>query len=369
MVSPSAHAYAGLSDIGRIRTHNEDAVLLSPPLFAVADGLGGHHAGEIASSIAIEALLAHMPGRVDAKALGRAVRVANKAVIEAAEAGEGRSGMGTTLTAAMIEGTSISIAHVGDSRAYLYHNTILERITQDHSMVADLVRQGLLTEEQSRHHPNRSIITRALGSDPNMYADVYEVDAHPGDRLLLCTDGLSGMLTDVVIADILSLYPDPEAAVKALIDAANAAGGQDNISLVVVDVTGGTSATSGKRGAPRGTGLAGVFVWMVAFLALLGVTAFGMWRYADAQAYLISEEDRVVLYRGLPEDVLGVSLRWREQETTITPRALGPVLAARLAQGIPVEDVNAGRTVLDEYQQMIAESLEATPQPEVLTPQ
>ncbi|MDH4139078.1 MAG: protein phosphatase 2C domain-containing protein, partial [Coriobacteriia bacterium] len=201
--------YSGLSDVGRVRTHNEDAVLLSPPLYAVADGLGGHQAGEIASTLAVESLLENAPLRADAKALGRAVRSANRAVIDGAREGLGRAGMGTTLTAAIVEDTRIAIAHAGDSRAYLFHGGELERITLDHSVVADLIRQGSITEEESRTHPNRSVITRALGSDPNMYADTFEVDAEPGDRLLLCSDGLTSMLTDVRIADILASYRDP----------------------------------------------------------------------------------------------------------------------------------------------------------------
>lgn len=339
--------YAGLSDVGRIRTHNEDAVLLSPPLFAVADGLGGHQAGEIASTIAIEALMANAPRRADAKSLGRAVRAANQEVIEAAREGYGRSGMGTTLTAAIVEGTHIAVAHVGDSRAYVYHDGILEPITFDHSMVADMVRQGTLTEQEAREHPQRSIITRALGSDPNMYADTFEVEANPGDRLLLCSDGLTSMLTDAQITDIMGSYRDHGSTVRALVDAANAAGGHDNISVVVVEIS--EEAHGVSRGRRPGRGAIAAFVWVFAALALVALAGLGLYQYAQSRAYVIAESGTVSLYRGMPGTFAGLELHWLEEETTITARALGPVTSARLAQGIPVESVTAGYLLLEEY--------------------
>lgn len=347
-------SYAGLSDTGRVRTHNEDTVLLSPPVFAVADGLGGHHAGEIASLVAIETLAEQAPPRPDAKALGRAVRAANRAVLQAAAAGQGHSSMGTTLTAAMVDGTSIVVAHVGDSRAYLFHANRLEQITNDHSMIADMLRQGSITVEESRVHPNRSIITRALGSDPNMRADIYEVDAEPGDRLLLCTDGLTGMLSDAKIADALSAYGDADSAARALIDAANAAGGHDNISVVVVDINDGNTAP-GAASEARIRGIASILITLFVIAAIAGIAAIGVWRYAYQQAYVVSEDNRVVLYRGFPDTWAGLELRWLVQETTMTPGALGPVMAARLAQGIPVENVEAGVELLEQYQREIAE--------------
>lgn len=351
--------YAGLSDVGRVRTHNEDAVLLSPPLYAVADGLGGHQAGEIASTLAIEALMEAAPRRADAKALGRAARAANKVVLDAAREGHGRAGMGTTLTAAIVEGTRIAVAHVGDSRAYLYHSGVLEPITYDHSMVADMVRQGTLSEEEARVHPNRSIITRALGSDPNMYADTFEVTASPGDRLLLCSDGLTAMLRDAQIADVLGSYRDPGATVRGLVDAANAAGGQDNISVVVVDITADDGSGYPAR---RARGWVAALVWIFAALALVGLAIWGVYRYAQSRAYVISEGPTVTLYRGLPGSFAGLELRWIESETTITVRSLDPVTSARLAQGIQLPSVASGYELLDEYR-LQAEETSPTPVP------
>ncbi len=356
---PDRPTYAGLSDVGRVRSHNEDAVLLSPPLFAVADGLGGHRAGEVASTVAVEALMEAAPARADAKALGRAVRAANRAVIEAAKEGRGRSGMGTTLTAAFVEGTRIAIAHAGDSRAYLFHDGMLEPITEDHSVVADLVRSGKLTEEESRFHPNRSVITRALGSDPNMLADTYEVLAAPGDRLLLCSDGLTGSLTDKQIEDILASVRDTESAVRALVDAANAAGGQDNISVVVVDIPEDADDPPSRRGAARPW--LSVFIWLFAFLALIAIAVWGVDSYARSRAYLIAEDGDVVLYRGLPGSIAGFHLQWLEEETTIPVRALDPVTAARLAQGIPLDSVTEGHLVLEEYRQAIESTASVGP--------
>jgi protein phosphatase len=352
-----------------VRTHNEDAVLLNPPLYAVADGLGGHLAGEVASTLAIESLRDAAPLHADAKALGRAARSANKAVLHAAREGRGRAGMGTTLTAAIVEGTCIALAHVGDSRAYLLHGGTLEQLTEDHSMVADMIRQGTLTEEESRVHPNRSIITRALGSDPNMYADAFEVDADLDDRLLLCSDGLTSMLTDAQIRDILEGYRDPASTVRALVDAANAAGGHDNISVVVVDIV---SDDPGNVVARRNRRLwLSVLVWLLAAAVLVFIAGWGTYRYARSRAYVVAEEGSVNLYRGLQGDFAGVSLSWVEEETTITVRALDPVTAARLAQGIPVEDVDAGRDLLAEYRSMAASRtapVETEQPPDTTTP-
>jgi len=343
---PAKRTYAGLTDVGRVRAHNEDAVLLEPPLFAVADGLGGHEAGEVASGIAVEALAEAAPAHADAKALGRAVRAANRAVIKAAREGRGREGMGTTLTAAIVEGSRIVVAHVGDSRAYLLHGETLERITRDHSMVADMIEQGTLTEEASRTHPHRSVITRALGTDPSMYADTYEVHAEPGDRLLLCSDGLTGMLTDERIAEVLGAYGDPELAARMLVDAANEAGGHDNISVVVVDVTGHDASAEHERSR---RGWVAVLVWTLALAAVIGIAVWGTYRYASERAFLIAEDDVVVVYRGLPGEFAGVSLSWRQEETTITVGLLDPVTAGRLAQGIQVEDLDAANALVEQY--------------------
>lgn len=364
--------YAGASDIGLVRSGNEDFYVVNPPLFAVADGLGGHQAGEIASQIAIETLLGNAPKRADAKALGRAVRAANAAVIEGAQTGLGRAGMGTTMTSAMVEGTHIAIAHVGDSRAYLLHLGELTQLTQDHSMVADMVRSGTLTEEESRVHPNRSVITRALGSDPNMLVDGFELDAAPGDRLLLCSDGLTSMLEDRDIEVILQTAPSPAAAVARLIVAANEAGGQDNITTVVVDIEGmspiaaARPAASGEAAsaAPQGGGRwLGRVAWVLVAIAIVAAAWYSAYAYARSQAYVVEESGVVVIYRGVPGSFLGISMHWSEAVTEIPVAELDPITAARLKSGIRVDGLAPAFSLAAGYRQQVAPSVEPTTAP------
>jgi len=326
-----------LTDPGLTRPQNEDSMLVEPPLYAVADGMGGHRAGEVASRVALEELLANAPRSIDSKALARAVRAANRAVIDSAEKTRTRSGMGTTLTAAMVDGTHIAIAHVGDSRAYLLHDGRLTRITDDHSMVADLVRQGALTEEDARFHPQRSVITRALGSDRNMLADLYDVEAVVGDRLLLTTDGLTGMIPDDYIGELLAAERDPDAAAAKLVEAANRAGGYDNITVVVIDIgdvraVDATPARGSKEARRRG---AAPLLWIVAALALVIACGGGAWSYARSRAYLIDQGGYVTVYQGIPGSFAGIGLNWVVQTTEVPVNELDPQVAARLKEGIP----------------------------------
>lgn len=342
MSARAKKSHAALSDIGRVRSHNEDAVLASPPLFAVADGLGGHEAGEVASSIAIETLRDHAPRRADAAALGRAVKAANREVIRAAKEGVGREGMGTTITAAIVEGTRVVVAQVGDSRAYLLHGGTLSRVTQDHSMVADMIRGGQLTEAEARVHPHRSVITRALGTDPNMATDTFEIEADAGDRLLLCSDGLTGMLTDERITEILGGYRDPMTVANELVTAANDAGGQDNISVVIVDLEDGAGATRGPRESERSLrGLIAVVGWLVVAALILAGIGYGAYTYAESRAYLVEEAGVVTVYRGVPGRLGPVSLSWLVERTRVRVEDLEPGDQRRLAEGWEFDTVEA----------------------------
>jgi len=350
--------YAGDSHVGKVRSVNEDAFLLAPPLFAVADGLGGHQAGEVASSLAIDTLLEAAPRSGDLKALGRAVRQANTAVIDAAASGRGRSGMGTTLTAAMVEGTRLTVAHVGDSRAYLLHLGTLEQLTEDHSMVADLVRQGRITAEESRSHPNRSVITRALGSDPNMMPDTFEAEAAPGDRLLLTTDGLTSMVRDEDIEHVLATAATPSAAVRELVDSALEAGGQDNVTVVVVDI-----GTRPRRAGGSGARRWGVrLLWLLAALAVVGAAGLVADSYASSKAYVIDEGGYVAIYEGVPGTFAGLSLHERSEITTVPVSALSPIMAARLSTGIQLDGLAEARDLVETYR-ALAEEASATPTP------
>ena len=231
-------SFGSRTDIGCLRDHNEDSLVVTPPLFAVADGMGGHAAGEVASEIAVRVLSELAPEHPDGEALGRAIEEANRAVIQAAREGRGRQGMGTTMTAAMLEGERLVIAQVGDSRAYLLHQGKLQQLTRDHSLMADMIEAGQLTPEEARTHPQRSVITRALGSDAHLHPDIYEINVETGDRLLICSDGLSGMIFDDQIENTLRRVQDPQRCASQLVNEAIAAGGHDNVTVIVADVTG-----------------------------------------------------------------------------------------------------------------------------------
>jgi len=222
------------TDTGRVRDGNEDSYLVDRrlKLFAVADGMGGHRAGEVASATALEGLrLAFDSGSAIDDAVGRA----NSAVWDKASSDTQLAGMGTTLTAAWSDGTTLTVAHVGDSRAYLLRGETLQRVTVDHSLVEELIRDGRLTEEQAGVHPQRSIITRALGIDSSVAVDVYSLVLQANDRVMICSDGLTSMVRASGITEILRRESDPTAAANALVDAANEAGGEDNITVVILD--------------------------------------------------------------------------------------------------------------------------------------
>jgi protein phosphatase len=235
-------SFAG-TDVGLTRAGNEDSYFCGRTVFAVADGLGGHQGGEVASATAVEPLAA-LDGREftdprdAAEALAEAIRRANMAILDQAVGDPNLWGMGTTLTAAAVAGDHhLQLAHVGDSRAYLLRDGSLEQVTTDHTVVGELVRRGRLTPEQAAIHPERSILTRAVGLDPRIPVDTPDpLDLTPGDQVLLCSDGLTEVVPDGTIAELLSAAGEGDAACRSLIDAANAAGGPDNITVVLLRV-------------------------------------------------------------------------------------------------------------------------------------
>jgi PPM family protein phosphatase len=222
------------SDTGRQRRDNEDNAFACAPVFVVADGMGGAQAGEVASKIAVESFERGLPdsGSPEER-LAERVREANHQIHELSRTDRERAGMGTTLTAAYVDDNSLAIAHVGDSRAYLFRDGTLERLTQDHSLVEELVRQQKLTPEQAAGHPQRSIITRALGPEANVEVDTWTYPVRAGDILLLCSDGLTTMISEGQVTEILGREGSLDAIADALIDAANEAGGRDNITVVL----------------------------------------------------------------------------------------------------------------------------------------
>jgi protein phosphatase len=231
----------GLTHPGRKRRRNEDAYVCEPPLFAVADGMGGAQAGQLASRLAASALSEAAGGRQGSgeERVVELIREANRRVHERASADEAASGMGTTVTLAIVENGTVAIGHVGDSRAYLVREGKLEQLTQDHSLVAELVRSGRLSPEEADTHPQRSVITRALGPDPDVDIDTFSVEARPGDLFLLCSDGLTTMVGDDEIVSLVNEHRnDLEAAASALVKAANRSGGEDNITVVFFEIAG-----------------------------------------------------------------------------------------------------------------------------------
>lgn len=222
--------YSARTDIGLRRQTNEDTFVLEPPLFAVCDGMGGAQAGEVASGLAGRVLAAAV---ADGMPLGEAAHAANAAVFLCAREDSSYAGMGTTLTAALIDGRVARFAHVGDSRAYLLRDGELRQVTDDHSLVATMVRRGQLTEEEAAVHPHRSVLSRALGTELLVDVDELSVDLRSGDVLLLCSDGLSGPVPAELIARLLRI-PDVHGATRALIRAARKRGGPDNITALVV---------------------------------------------------------------------------------------------------------------------------------------
>lgn len=237
---------AAITHPGRRRRRNEDAYVLEPPLFAVADGMGGAQAGEIASRIAAAVLRdPTRAGAVGEEGVVELIQEANRAVYERSSADEAVSGMGTTMTVALVEGAAVHIGHVGDSRAYLIRAGRLEQLTEDHSLVAELVRSGKLSPEEADAHPQRSVITRALGTDPDVVVDTFSIGARPGDLFMLCSDGLTSMVGDAtILATIERRRSDLQAAARALVDAANRGGGEDNITIVFFEIAGAGEDTA-----------------------------------------------------------------------------------------------------------------------------
>ena len=196
------------TDIGQVREGNEDSYLVVEPLYAVADGMGGHRGGEVASSLALETVQGMLERQEGS--LAEQVAEANRAVFDRSQNDRRVSGMGTTLTAAQVDGSRVHLAHVGDSRAYLLRGGELAQITEDHTLVHRMVMEGEISEEEAETHPHRSILTRALGVDQNIQVDEGDLEVAPGDRLLLCTDGLTGMVPEGQIREILLETLDPQ---------------------------------------------------------------------------------------------------------------------------------------------------------------
>jgi PPM family protein phosphatase len=335
------------TDTGRQRNANEDSLFTRAAVFVVADGMGGAQAGEVASKAAAESFDRELPQAPPERVLRETIETANRAIHDRARNDPELAGMGTTITATIVdlEAEEVAIGHVGDSRAYRLRDGKLERLTRDHSLVEEMRRKGQLTDAQAQDHPQRSIITRALGPEPEVEVDLQTVPAQPGDVFLICSDGLTTMLGDEQIARILERATSMQAAVRALVDEANRAGGRDNITVVAFRLEdaatpvrepdgatlvgpaaeeAGLTATEVRRRAAaeaarkRREDLAAhpprprlrTVVKVFAVLVVIGAVAFGAW-YGNRQVWFLGTDDagRVALYRGAPYELpFGIKL-------------------------------------------------------------
>jgi PPM family protein phosphatase len=402
---------AGVTDTGQVRPANEDAYLVGESVFAVADGMGGHLAGEVASATALEPI-EELDGKVfpDAteavSALREAVVAANDRVSRMAADEPSYRGMGTTLTATMIEGRRVHIAHVGDSRAYLLRNGHFSQLTDDHTLVQHLVDEGQITREEAATHPQRSIITRAIGVSREVDVDSMSLDLEPGDQLLLCSDGLTGVVEDEVIESELTPDVEPQEALDRLVERANAAGGPDNITIVILKVTadeadGAVAAADGNaagNGAGHGDGpgesdsqpyrvvtrddreggdwadrlgnygsLGKASPWsagsdeeterdgggllragavLLGILVLGGLLIGGGWLLLSQSYFVGLEDDAVVIYQGMDAEVGPLELARIVERTELTADEVPTWYRRSLEHGVAAADLNDARRIV-----------------------
>ena len=329
-------SWGARSDVGLVREHNEDSFLLRTPLFAICDGMGGHAAGEVASSIAVKVIAEQAPSTADDVRLGAAIEAANQEVIDAPAKGIGKPGMGSTASAVLIEGNQMAVAHVGDSRIYLLHHGTLVRITHDHSYVEELIDSGQITADEARTHPSRSVVTRALGSDPDMYADHFSLEVSDGDRIILCSDGLSGMVPDDEIEAIAVSNVTPQKAADNL------------VSVIVIDVLDDGIADQTRKHLTRG-----VIATFVSFLALFAATVAVFFLFVSSEWYLGINGTTVGVYRGIPTTIAGINMSTLVETTSIEIKDLPDAVQDSLAEGIRVKNEDEAHSTVENYRKQI----------------
>lgn len=373
------------TDVGLVRPENQDQLLVADPLYAVADGMGGHAAGEVASSVAIEALnnAFDRSGPLNPDNLIQAALAANRAVWDEAEANPEMRGMGTTLVAlALVEGDQLAIVNIGDSRLYVFHDEELRQVTSDHNLVAEMVAQGRISKEEAEVHPRRNIMTRALGVEPDVPVDLFVEPAVPGDRYLLCSDGLPREVSDELIAAVLRRLANPQDAAKELVNEAKNRGGNDNITVVVVDVTesavsreeedvtavtvaapvqegGGRGGRRFRRRQPRPKAFSSpvtlrVVAFVLVLLVIIGLGAFGVVWYARSGYFVGLQHQQIVIYQGRPGGVLWMKPTLKERTDYTTADVL-PVHLQTLQSGQQEASLAAARSyvqrLVEEKQQ------------------
>lgn len=332
----------GLTDIGRVRTENQDALVADGPLLAVADGMGGHASGARAAKAAVDAVRHNVSTekRRPKSAINRAFIRANRA-IRKISADEGHERMGTTLTVASVQNGIVWIGHVGDSRAYLLRDGQLSQLTTDHSLVGELVRSGQLSPDKARSHPKRNVITRAVGTDQQIRPDIFSHTVRPGDRLILCSDGLTGGVDDRQLAELASTKRPAQAAATKLVEAANRAGGTDNITVVIGDI---------ETVEPPSRSRAALFVVVAIVLTALAVGGADYW--LDNNYYLTISRGQVGINRGLPAEPFGFKLGHFDRRTPIKIKDLPDYYVERLEQEMVVGDAERLKEVLADLEDL-----------------
>jgi serine/threonine protein phosphatase PrpC len=362
------------TDVGRVREGNEDSYMVHEPLYAVADGMGGHQGGEVASKLALETLgrLTLEDSRDTAPNLANAVREANRAVLDKASTDPGLHGMGTTLTALVAGGNRVFLAHVGDSRAYLLRDGHMEQLTEDHTVVEGLVQEGRLSRQEAEIHPQRSILTRALGVEGDVEVDEKSQDVREGDRILLCSDGLTGMVPEQEIGRILAELENPQRAAEALVDAANDAGGQDNITAVVLDVLPEAAEAETAPVAPAAERDARaaeeprarrrwprrLVLWVLIPLVLV-VAALAAVKllFIDRQWYVGVEDGQVAIFRGIPAEPLGIPLDSVVRQTDIPADEFSRFADYQgIDEGITAQSRDEAESIVAEMERVLAEA-------------
>nr|MBA2601013.1 Stp1/IreP family PP2C-type Ser/Thr phosphatase [Actinomycetota bacterium] len=394
-------AYGAKSDVGRVREANEDSYLIADPLFVVADGMGGHIAGDVASSTAVKVIQdesgdasSENPGT-----LSKIISDANAAIWDKAQSDPALRGMGTTCTLVLVDESRVHIAHVGDSRAYRLREGHLEQLTEDHTLVGRMVQEGRLSLEEAQHHPQRSIITRALGVDEDVQVDLETVELSEGDRLLICSDGLSSMVDDRPIESVLASESDPQRAADRLIEVANEAGGDDNITVVVIDFEKASGAArrivpAAEPAEDEGSGQGvndqaeesarpppptpmrerdeepeperprrrwvGKLVVALLVLLLLAGGAYAAARYTLSNSWYVglATSGEVAIFSGIPDDIAGLELREVEETSSIALEDLPEFKRDDLRTGIKTASLEEAQSTLANLEQMSHEFVE-----------
>jgi PPM family protein phosphatase len=379
--------FGASTDVGRMRTNNEDSYLSETPVAAVADGMGGHRAGEVASAIAMEELAAlrgkgPWPNeRAATDDLKRAIVRANRRIREMAAGDRELNGMGTTLVALLEDGDAVHLANVGDSRAYLLRQGELTQVTVDHTLVQELIDEGRLSPEDAERHPQRSMITRALGVDHEVEIDLFTYKLQLGDRLLLCTDGLSGVLEPPKIRNVLLRVRDSQKAADRLVAMANEGGGPDNITVIVIDTEEATGEpdTTGDLAPGIGSATGAMpavddpdaarkgmdgrraraakdrslrlhrrlqrLLLVLIVVALLAVAVVAGRSFLYSRYWVGFDGDAVAVFQGVPGDVAGLRFSRMVERSPVTRAQVPSGYAARLEDGVPADGLDDARRI------------------------